>query len=340
MSSVTMSAFTCNVLLSLVAATFAYVNYNGISIRQVADDVMVHGEGPFWDSENNVLYFVDIAQRRVYRLVQKSLEYVQLNGEVGFVIPVAGRQGLFVVGIGTELSGLRWNLNETTCNVIGLATVDAEKTGNRWNDAKADNDGHLWAGTMGFEDASGYIPLGSGTLYKLNDTTCFQNLEPALPNVTVSNGMAWNNDSTRMYYTDSPTRQISVFDYNSTVASISNRRVFYDFKTDNIPGVPDGMTIDTDGNLWIANYNGGQVLHVSGTTGKLLGKLKIAAKKVSSVTFGGPKLNKLYVTTISRGVTAEKFKKYPMTGKVLEVSGLGVRGMPNRRVRNKCFLTI
>jgi sugar lactone lactonase YvrE len=80
-----------------------------------------------------------------------------------------------------------------------------------------------------------------------------------------------------------------------------------------------------------------QVLHVSGSSAKLLGKLKIMAEKVSSVTFGGPKLDKLYVTTISRGVTPEKFNEYPMSGKVLEVSGLGVVGKPNRRIRGKCF---
>lgn len=80
-----------------------------------------------------------------------------------------------------------------------------------------------------------------------------------------------------------------------------------------------------------------QVLHVSGSNGQLLGKLKIAAEKVSSVTFGGPQLDKLYVTTISRGVEKEKFKKYPMTGKLLEVNGLGVKGTLSRRVRDKCF---
>lgn len=72
--------------------------------------------------------------------------YTGLDGEIGFVIPVADRQGLFIIGLGTKLAGLRWNLNETTYNVVGLATVDTGKTGNRWNDAKADNGGHLWAG--------------------------------------------------------------------------------------------------------------------------------------------------------------------------------------------------
>lgn len=80
-----------------------------------------------------------------------------------------------------------------------------------------------------------------------------------------------------------------------------------------------------------------QVLHVNGSSGELLGRLKIAAEKVSSVTFGGPRLDKLYVTTISEDVEAEKFNEYPMTGKVLEVTGLGVRGTLGRRVRNKCF---
>lgn len=76
---------------------------------------------------------------------------------------------------------------------------------------------------------------------------------------------------------------------------------------------------------------------MNGSSGELLGKLKIAAEKVSSVTFGGPQLDKLYVTTISAGVKAEKFNEYPMTGKVLEVTGLGVRGTLSRRVRDKCF---
>lgn len=76
---------------------------------------------------------------------------------------------------------------------------------------------------------------------------------------------------------------------------------------------------------------------MNGSSGKLLGKLKIAAEKVSSVTFGGPQLDKLYVTTISYGVAADKYREYPLTGKVLEVSGLGVKGTPNRRVRRKCF---
>lgn len=75
---------------------------------------------------------------------------------------------------------------------------------------------------------------------------------------------------------------------------------------------------------------------MSGSSGKLLGKLKIAAEKVSSVTFGGPELDKLYVTTISRGVNKDKFNDYPMTGKLLEVTGLGVKGTPNRRVHDTC----
>lgn len=77
-------------------------------------------------------------------------------------------------------------------------------------------------GTMGFEDAAGNIPPGRGTLYKLNDTGCFQNLDPVLPDVSVSNGLAWNDDGTRMYYIDSPTRQIALFDYDPATATICN----------------------------------------------------------------------------------------------------------------------
>jgi sugar lactone lactonase YvrE len=75
---------------------------------------------------------------------------------------------------------------------------------------------------MGFEDAAGNIPPNRGTLYKLNDTGCFQNLDPILPGVSVSNGLAWNENGTRMYYIDSPTKQIVLFDYDPSTASICN----------------------------------------------------------------------------------------------------------------------
>lgn len=75
---------------------------------------------------------------------------------------------------------------------------------------------------MGFEDAVGNIQAGRGTLYKLNDTGCFKHLDPVLPSVTVSNGLAWNDNGTRMYYIDSPTKQIALFDYDPATASICN----------------------------------------------------------------------------------------------------------------------
>ncbi|XP_050544860.1 regucalcin-like [Daktulosphaira vitifoliae] len=345
--------FFCTIILYLSCTSATRnqcVDYDGAVVSAVSDKVMVHGEGPFWDSENNILYFVDIAQHRVYKWVENKLDYVQLDEDVSFVIPVAKKKHTFAIGLGRQLASLQWytdNINGSipvkVQHLTKLATVDNDKPGNRWNDAKADPKGQLWAGTMGFEDAAGNIPTGQGTLYKLNDIKsnqfpkCTQNVKPVLPRVSVSNGMAWSKDGSKMYYIDSPTKQIDLFDYDSKTDSINNRRPFYNFSTDFIPGVPDGMTIDENDNIWIANYGGAQVLHVSGVSGKLLGKLPIKAKYVSSVTFGGNNLDKLYVTTLSRGVSLEQFKEYPMSGKVLEVSGLGVKGLPNRWVQNKCF---
>lgn len=81
---------------------------------------------------------------------------------------------------------------------------------------------------MGFEDAAGNIPPGRGTLYKLNDTGCFQNVESVLPGVSVSNGLAWNDDGSRMYYIDSPTKQIALFDYNPSTATLCKFLVLMD----------------------------------------------------------------------------------------------------------------
>ncbi|XP_050534715.1 regucalcin-like [Daktulosphaira vitifoliae] len=314
------------------------VNYDGAVIKSISNDVMVLGEGPFWDSQKQIFYFVDIMQHRVYRFKNSKLEFLQLDTDVGFIIPVAEEEDLFVIGLGTELTALKWSEN---CNQSyskrRLITVDENKVDNRWNDAKADHAGFLYAGTMARKDEGGNFPPNQGTLYKLSDSC---QMEAVVSNVSISNGMAWNNDGTKMYYIDSLTKQIALFDYDPKENKLANRRVFYDFKTDQLPGFPDGMTIDENDNLWVANYGGAQVIHICGHTGKLLGKLALQAELVSSVTFGGPELDILYVTTISEGESEEQFKKYPKTGKVLEVTGLGVKGTLSRRVKSNCFRSL
>ena len=145
--------------------------------------------------------------------------------------------------------------------------------------------------------------------------------------MTVSNGIAFSLDWTKMYYIDSPTRQVCCFDYDEDTGDITNRRVVIDFKQDMSHGFPDGMTIDNEGKLWVAEFNGSSICRWNPENGEMLRRVSIPAPNVTSCCFGGPDYSTLYVTTASFGLTEKDLAKYPMSGKILAVSNLGVRGV-------------
>ncbi|KAK9501509.1 hypothetical protein O3M35_012220 [Rhynocoris fuscipes] len=177
---------------------------------------------------------------------------------------------------------------------------------------------------MGTEK-NGTYPEGVGTLYRVKTNG---KLDAPVPSVTISNGLAWNSENNIMYYIDSPTRKIDAFDYDLNTASIENRRTFFDFAKENVLGVPDGMTIDADDNLWIACYGASQVIQVS-KEGKLLRSIKFPVTRVTSAGWGGPNFDILYVTSASIGLPEEQHKSEPAAGAVFSVTGLGVKGREN-----------
>lgn len=323
--------------LTLISAIFAHPSKNvpeitentpGFTIKAVTKPFGL-SEGPHWDHGSQKLFFVDIMNQLLCRLdpISGSVTHTYIeNGPVGVAIPVEDEPNKFVAGSGTDFTLVTWDseFNLTKASTQVFATVDKGHKGNRWNDGKVDSSGRFWGGTMGAE-INGKVQPNQASFYRIGkDFVPHVEISP----VSISNGLAWSKEDDIFYYIDSPTREITAYDYEPVSGTISNKRIVFDFEKNNITeGVPDGMTIDTDGNLWIAVFNGHVVLNVNPKTGKLIRIIRLPAKRVTSVAFGGPNLQKLYVTTSSYGLSEEEKKQQPKAGSVFEVTGLGVNGL-------------
>lgn len=293
------------------------------------------GEGPHWDCISQKLYFVDIFAQKIFRFnpATSGLTSISVeNGPVGFVIPVEGSTNKFVAGSSIDIVVLSWDSEKTlaSCTPQILVSADSNRTEIRFNDGKADSSGRVWAGTMGLEK-NGVFPPNVGSLYSMdNDLVLKKQVSP----VSISNGLAWNPDNNTLYYIDSLTYQVWAYNYNSETGTISNKKIVFDFQKNNIPGIPDGMTIDTNGNLWVAVYSGGSVLNINPKTGELLRSVKFNdAKNITSVAFGGPNLDILYVTSASIGLNENQLKEQLHAGYLFAIKGLGVHGFPSNNVK-------
>lgn len=232
-------------------------------------------EGPIWVKDT--LYFVDIVKGEIHSLGKNEHNIVKFNTYVSSIQP-RKKGGLIAT------AGKGFYVVED--NKIGLLyEVKDWDERNRFNDGKCDTIGRYWIGTMNLEEK-----YPTGGLFVLDKDLKFRKV---LDGVTISNGLAWSLDNKKFYYIDSPTKKIYVFDYDAEKGDISNRRTLIDLSS--YLGVPDGMTIDSEGMLWVALYGGGRVLRVG--EGRVLQEVKVPASHVTSVTFGDPDFKTLYITT-------------------------------------------
>ena len=165
----------------------------------------------------------------------------------------------------------------------------------RFNDGKVDALGNFWAGTVSYDER---LPVG--VLYCLK-----ANLEiiENFGGITIANGIAWSLGNKKMYYIDTPTMKVDVFDFDIESSNLRNRRVAFEIPKD--VGYPDGMTIDVEGKLWIAHWGGNKVCRWDPITKKIIEIIKIPVERVSSCTFGGEDLSELFITTARIGFTED-----------------------------------
>jgi sugar lactone lactonase YvrE len=235
------------------------------------------GEGPTWDPPTGRLLWVDILAPEVHAYDPGTgidTLLFQTESDVGAVKPRAG--GGFVVNLRDGVG-----LYEPDGSFRMLADLAVE--GVRGNEAAIAPDGSLWAGTMRYDQET-----GGGKLYRVGPDGDVSILIDA---VTISNGTGWSLDERLVYYVDTPTRRIDVFDADG--AGITNRRVFVEIEG---PGKPDGLTVDTDGCIWVALYGGGRVLRYT-PDGRLDRTVEVPAANTTSCVFGGTDLRDLYITS-------------------------------------------
>ena len=188
---------------------------------------------------------------------------------------------------------------------------------NRMNDGKCDPRGRFWAGTMGFNEGRGV-----GALYRLDPDFTVHHM---LGNVSISNGLDWTADGRQMYYLDSPTRGVDVFDFDMQTGALGARHRLISLPPGE-PGAPDGMTLDEEGALWVAVHGSGTVRRYS-SDGLLDLVVRLPVSMVTSCAFGGPDLADLYITTMQYGMSADAKHDQPLAGALFHCRP-GVRGLP------------
>ncbi|XP_058886332.1 regucalcin-like isoform X1 [Acipenser ruthenus] len=292
---------------------------SSIKVQCVVKEKNRIGESPVWEEKEGTLLYVDVSGQKVCRWNPDTnhIQSIQTDAYVGSVVP--RRSGGYVIGVGTRFAAVDWE----TQTIKTIAHVDKDKSNNRFNDGKVDPAGRFFAGTMGMEVRPAELERGQGSLYTLNTD---HSVRKHFDQVDISNGLDWSLDHNTFYYIDSLSFSVDAFDYDLQTGSLSNRRVLYKLEKDE--GIPDGMSIDTEGRLWVACYNGGRVLRIDPATGKRIETVKLPVDKTTSLCFGGKDYSELYVTSACEGMDDAWTARQPEAGGIFKISGLGVKGMP------------
>jgi len=280
-------------------------------VELILDARSVLGEGAIWDEEKQVLYWVaiDPGLVHVYDPATRKNRTLQVGQPVGTVVPRASGGLMLAVRDGFMSLDLETGRTEL------VAIPSGHNPENKFNDGKCDPAGRFWAGTK-------ETPSRKGALFRLDrDLSVHQMVD----GVGCSNGLAWSLDKKTMYYIDSPTMKIEGFDYDLVTGAISNRRTMVSVAEEY--GVPDGMTIDAEGKLWVAHWDGWRVCRWDPDTGKLIQKVRLPISRPTSCAFGGPELGTLYITSVTTELDPAALAKQPRTGGLFRFNS-GVRGLP------------
>ncbi|HYL59712.1 MAG TPA: SMP-30/gluconolactonase/LRE family protein [Candidatus Acidoferrales bacterium] len=284
-----------------------------IAIEKIGGIKNKLGEGPVWDVAESALYWIDGAAPAIYRLDPKSgavkswktptpIGSLALRAKGGAVLALADGFYLFDFASGEA-------------KPVGAPVA---KPGTTFNDGKTDARGRFIAGTL---DSKFAKPLGS--IFSLDAALKCTTLEPA---IGCTNGPCFSPDNRTFYCADSVSRTISAYDYDLAAGTVSNKRQFAAIR--GLGGVPDGATVDADGNLWSAIAGGGKIVCFK-PDGSIARTVEVPVPIVTSVMFGGDRLDVMYATSI--GEKTLNMEPGPDGGSLFAITGLGVRGKPEPR---------
>jgi sugar lactone lactonase YvrE len=268
------------------------------------------GEGALWDAARQRLLFVDIMLGHVHEFdpVSGADAVFEAGQPVSAVATTSGVDLILAARDGF------FRLNRTTGATTLVAIVEAPRKDNRMNDGYVDARGRFWAGTMSMTHEP-----EAGALYRLDpDGTVTQHLG----GVTTSNGLDWSLDGRLLYYVDTGTRRIDVFDFDVDAGTIANRRPLVTIAPDQ--GKPDGLIVDADGFLWLALWGGGAI-HRYAPDGRLDLAIPMPVTYPTKCAFGGPDLSDLYVTSAWTALSPGERAVQPHAGGLFRLR-TGVKG--------------
>jgi L-arabinonolactonase len=286
------------------------------------------GEGPVWDVEEGRLYWVDGTGRRVgkpslWRLDPKSgkVEHWNIDHDVG---ALALRQG---GGAVMALDDGFYFFDYTTGQLELITLIDADNPRTRLNDAKCDRRGRFFAGGMDDKEE-----LKNCAIWRLDPDLSVTKVDEG---IICSNGPCFSPDDLTFYFADTFQREYWAYDYDIATGSLSNKRVFVDLKSE--PGVADGSTVDAEGCLWNAQLIAGDLVRYA-PDGRVERRIGMPVRNITSVTFGGDRLDEIYVTSMARvkhpavhDLFARQARPQYLAGSLFRITGLGIKGIPEPR---------
>jgi sugar lactone lactonase YvrE len=286
-------------------------------VEHVLEVRNVIGEGPLWHSQEESLDWVDFLEH--HQILRFSLQTRRLEVfETGIPVMALGirRAGGFIAATGKGLA--TWDTQhkvfETVCNPL------AARDGFRFNDAATDSRGRFWVGTLNEANPKG----PDGELYCLQADGSCQVMDK---NITVANGTGWSPDRKTMYFTDTFRYTVYAYDYDADAGTITNRRTFVQTSPD--AGLPDGLTVDSEGFVWSAFWGGWKVVRYN-PEGKVDREYRVPVPNPSSCAFGGKRLDELYITTAYLGLSQEEKDRSPQSGDLFCLKA-GIVGMDEPR---------
>ncbi|QJE02076.1 SMP-30/gluconolactonase/LRE family protein [Massilia forsythiae] len=255
------------------------------------------GEGVLWDAPNRRVWFVDIKGRRLHRCAHDGADRRSWDapGQVSFIVPAS--DGSMVCSLEDGM----YRFDDATGEFHPLAKVEADDTGNRFNDGYVDAAGRLWFGSM---DDGESAPTGA--LYRYDG----RHVARMDDGYIITNGPAASPDGRTLYHTDTLGKKVYAFDLAADGA-LANKRLFVELNEGG--GHPDGMAVDADGCVWIATFGGWRIDRYD-AGGNKVGEVRFPCSNITKLAFGGGDLRTAYVTTARKGLSEEKLAQQPLAG--------------------------